>query len=333
MSVASTLSSNVGSDDPSTPPRCHAKKKPGRKPNPASPALRKAQNRAAQRAFRERKERHIMELESESKQLREQRDELLIENKALRSSVGVLGQEGSYLKGLVLSLQLVCLLHNLAIPDHAPHLNTRDLLVYAQNHHTTTPGVLSSYTEFCKQNVPPSTSSTKYARINKNKPTHQITKAPILVSKDEIRTVAGRDASIISSSSQTQQQQHVSLPTTPKDHVPEPNKQSILADDTQPLDSSIHNNPKSKNDKKQDGIVDTPIFNADPIMLTRDPVPSFNVANFQTTRLHRLLQSACSKMAFSHHGTFLIEPTVLQVNENYIIDTTCILILCLRAAL
>lgn len=31
------------------------RKKPGRKPNPASPALRKAQNRAAQRAFRERK--------------------------------------------------------------------------------------------------------------------------------------------------------------------------------------------------------------------------------------------------------------------------------------
>lgn len=317
MSVASTLSSNVGSDDTSTSPRCHAKKKPGRKPNPASPALRKAQNRAAQRAFRERKERHIMELEGESKQLREQRDELLIENKALRSSVGVLGQEGSYLKGLVLSLQLVCLLHNLAIPDHAPHLNTRDLLVYAQNQHTTTSttdGVLSSYTEMCKQNVPP---SIKYARINKNKPTHQITKAPILVSKDEIRTVAGRDASIISLSSQIQQQ-HVSLPSTPKDHVPEPNKQSIAAhdDDTQPIDSSIQHHPKSKNDKKQEGV-DTPIFNADPIMLTRDPVPSFNLANFQTTRLHRLLQSACSKMAFSNNGTFLIEPTVLQVNEKY----------------
>src|SRR3989337_2704205 len=35
------------------------RKKPGRKPNPASPALRKAQNRAAQRAFRERKEQHL----------------------------------------------------------------------------------------------------------------------------------------------------------------------------------------------------------------------------------------------------------------------------------
>jgi hypothetical protein len=36
-------------------PPVKIRKKPGRKPNPASPALRKAQNRAAQRAFRERK--------------------------------------------------------------------------------------------------------------------------------------------------------------------------------------------------------------------------------------------------------------------------------------
>lgn len=39
---------------PDQPP-VKIRKKPGRKPNPASPALRKAQNRAAQRAFRERK--------------------------------------------------------------------------------------------------------------------------------------------------------------------------------------------------------------------------------------------------------------------------------------
>lgn len=304
MSLVSTLSSHVDSDT-NISSHCHTKKKPGRKPNPASPALRKAQNRAAQRAFRERKERHIMELESESKQLREQRDKLLVENKALRSSVGVLGQEGSYLKGLVLSLQLVCLLHKVAIPHHAPHLNTSDLLIYAQHQNTTT-RVLSSYSEICKHNVPPS-SSTKHARINKHKPAHQITKASILVSKDEIRTIAGCDASIISSSSQIQ---HVSLPSTPKDHVPELNKQSIMTDDTQSIDSFTHD-PKT-NDKKQ--VADTPIFNAEPIMLTRDPVPSFNLANFQTTRLHRLLQSACSKMAPVHNGSFVIEPTVLQVD-------------------
>ncbi|KAG9305656.1 hypothetical protein G9A89_022578 [Geosiphon pyriformis] len=59
----------------SQPPQ---RKKPGRKPNPASPALRKAQNRAAQRAFRERKERHLRDLENTIKSLRETQYESLV---------------------------------------------------------------------------------------------------------------------------------------------------------------------------------------------------------------------------------------------------------------
>lgn len=38
------------------------RKKPGRKPKAIPPAVRKAQNRAAQRAFRERKEKYLSEL-------------------------------------------------------------------------------------------------------------------------------------------------------------------------------------------------------------------------------------------------------------------------------
>ncbi|KAG0179388.1 hypothetical protein DFQ29_002150 [Apophysomyces sp. BC1021] len=58
------------------------RKKPGRKPNPAPPALRREQNRAAQRAFRERKEhkeKHMRELENTIRTLREQRNRAIKE--------------------------------------------------------------------------------------------------------------------------------------------------------------------------------------------------------------------------------------------------------------
>ncbi|KAF8980812.1 hypothetical protein BGZ46_003678 [Entomortierella lignicola] len=48
------------------------RKKPGRKPGPSCPALRKEQNRAAQRAFRDRKERHLQQLENMIKDLKSQ---------------------------------------------------------------------------------------------------------------------------------------------------------------------------------------------------------------------------------------------------------------------
>ncbi|KAI8597981.1 hypothetical protein EDD21DRAFT_310039, partial [Dissophora ornata] len=54
----------------SSEPLTKIRKKPGRKPNPASPAIRKEQNRAAQRAFRDRKERHLHEMESSIMELK-----------------------------------------------------------------------------------------------------------------------------------------------------------------------------------------------------------------------------------------------------------------------
>ncbi|PHZ07390.1 uncharacterized protein RHIMIDRAFT_195270, partial [Rhizopus microsporus ATCC 52813] len=59
---------------------------------------RKAQNRAAQRAFRERKERHMRELEVSIKQIREQRDKLLSENEQLKADSEILKSENWYLK-------------------------------------------------------------------------------------------------------------------------------------------------------------------------------------------------------------------------------------------
>ncbi|CAJ0761122.1 9434_t:CDS:2, partial [Entrophospora sp. SA101] len=65
------------------------------KPNPASPALRKAQNRAAQRAFRERKERHLHELENTIKLLRDDQYQANI-------LINHLQQENSYFKKIII---------------------------------------------------------------------------------------------------------------------------------------------------------------------------------------------------------------------------------------
>jgi hypothetical protein len=103
------------------------RKKPGRKPNPASPALRKAQNRAAQRAFRERKERHLKDLEGTIRQLREQRNSAVKELNQAKSKMDSYRAENWYLKGVVLTLQFVCLHHNIHIPTHSPYLTEEAL--------------------------------------------------------------------------------------------------------------------------------------------------------------------------------------------------------------
>ncbi|KAI9279538.1 hypothetical protein BY458DRAFT_431539 [Sporodiniella umbellata] len=120
-------SSSPSLDDLSDTPAKKIKKRPGRKPNPASPTLRKAQNRAAQRAFRERKERHLHELEETIKQLREQRNTMAAELKQAQAKMNGYRVENWYLKGVVLTLQFVCLHHQVPIPAHAPYLSEEAL--------------------------------------------------------------------------------------------------------------------------------------------------------------------------------------------------------------
>ncbi|RIB05602.1 hypothetical protein C2G38_2253716 [Gigaspora rosea] len=87
------------------------RKKPGRKPNPASPALRKEQNRAAQRAFRERKERHLKDLENTIKSLRESQYESAVktyrESQQLRSLIERLKSENLYWKQVSVNFEMV----------------------------------------------------------------------------------------------------------------------------------------------------------------------------------------------------------------------------------
>jgi hypothetical protein len=92
------------------------RKKPGRKPNPPSPAQRKAQNRAAQRAFRERKRREMREAESTVKQCLYLRDQALAEARRLRNKVDELRYENNYLKGQFLTLKIACIANRVDVP-------------------------------------------------------------------------------------------------------------------------------------------------------------------------------------------------------------------------
>ncbi|KAI9282355.1 hypothetical protein BY458DRAFT_449696 [Sporodiniella umbellata] len=98
------------------------RKKPGRKPKGTSPAVRKAQNRAAQRAFRERKERHVSELETLVHDLKLQRQKTQHTLRQLKSQIQADQTEKWYMRGCILTLQYLLLLHQVKIPLHTPYL-------------------------------------------------------------------------------------------------------------------------------------------------------------------------------------------------------------------
>ncbi|CAO3590381.1 unnamed protein product [Absidia cylindrospora] len=122
------------------------RKKPGRKPNPASPALRKAQNRAAQRAFRERKERHLRNLESTIRTLRDQRNSTAKELKKTKNRLEVFKTENWYLKGVMLTLQFMCMHHNIDLPPHTPYLAEEALVEIGKTHPHAIEAYVNAYT-------------------------------------------------------------------------------------------------------------------------------------------------------------------------------------------
>ncbi|KAI7893880.1 uncharacterized protein EV154DRAFT_536856 [Mucor mucedo] len=92
------------------------RKKPGRKPNPPSPAQRKAQNRAAQRAFRERKRREMHDAETNIKKCLQMRDQALKEAKSLQLKVDELRYENNFLKGQLLTFKITCIANRVDVP-------------------------------------------------------------------------------------------------------------------------------------------------------------------------------------------------------------------------
>lgn len=97
-SVSSELSENpvnrIKSEDSSELPPSMRPKRAGRKLDTKEPeSKRRAQNRAAQRAFRERKERHLKDLETRISELEEESATWRNSNRALRSRLSELEKE------------------------------------------------------------------------------------------------------------------------------------------------------------------------------------------------------------------------------------------------
>ncbi|KAG0309348.1 hypothetical protein BGZ99_000907 [Dissophora globulifera] len=105
----STYGATEDGRDPNGEPPMKTRKKPGRKPNPASPAVRKEQNRAAQRAFRDRKERHLQQLENMIKDLKESHHHSSLrfqrESQQLKGIIESLQSENYYLREVVFSFE------------------------------------------------------------------------------------------------------------------------------------------------------------------------------------------------------------------------------------
>lgn len=89
--------------------RVRKRKRPGRKPNPPSIQERRAQNRAAQRAFREREQQRRQEKERESQRHVE-------ELAYLRRRLAEVQYEANYLRGCVLLLSLTSLVERGSVP-------------------------------------------------------------------------------------------------------------------------------------------------------------------------------------------------------------------------
>ncbi|KAI9244295.1 hypothetical protein BDA99DRAFT_566304 [Phascolomyces articulosus] len=321
-----------------------SRKKPGRKPNPSSHALRRVQNRVAQRVFRERKQQHVVELEESTDALREECNQLMKENKALYSGIGALGNEGRHLKGLMMSLQLVCLMNNIQIPDHAPYLY-EDYLSDTLSNSQESLELISSYKKAMdlhklqvipnKVDQKPKTPTTTMSMSKTNG--QYVSTGTLLVDQNGVRNVIGNRVSTPPSvpfgsstiqlqSFQQKEQQHLSFtPAAPSPSSPTP--MSLLSymetDSISNKDDDVRgtneneddiqkkiNEEKGNNpDEEEEDFQSTP-FSKKPIALTEGTLPSFDLVKFQTMRLQLQLQLVCSKV---NHKPFKLDPTTLQL--------------------
>lgn len=340
---------STGSPEAPVDPPIKVRKKPGRKPNPASPALRKAQNRAAQRAFRERKERHMKDLETNIRGIREHRDKLLHDNEKMSSENEILKAENWYLKGIVLSLQLVCLQHNLAIPQHCPHIDEKTLGILNQS----IPQSIATYINVNSMNkLQISTKlmndSPEISNIQLQHHQHQERMKQQHQQQQQQQQRASapnlfRSALQFQTQPIPQQLPHGSLIVT-RDGI---QKVTTTKPDAQQSNSWYHNNDKEKSpvypqQQRAASTEDTNTYSIPPlspmsiadqeklnstkknmfgtdtgkelpraVMLADEPVTS-NLAAIQTLRLRLRLQSACVRM---ESIPFAIQPTLLQVKH------------------
>jgi hypothetical protein len=310
-------------------PPVKIRKKPGRKPNPASPALRKAQNRAAQRAFRERKERHMKDLEGNIKRIKEVKDQLEHDNYKLKHDNEILKSENWYLKGIVLSLQLVCLQYNLVIPQHCPHVDKKTLSVLAQS----IPASISSYLNVSSRNK--LDLSQNYQGVSKDihesmlpnpyqqQVTPNLPQGSLIITQDGVQTVEKKTLS-------RERENSNSDSWFPDHHSNSSNMNNNTSSNSISSDSVMQDNNSNNNNNIDFGSIphlspmpehERPRESPQPTI----PSPSLtepatsNLAAIQALRLRLRLQSACVRM---QSVPFAIQPTLLQVSSLYRIPYT-----------
>lgn len=322
----------------STDPAGKMRKKPGRKPNPASPALRKAQNRVAQRNFRERKEQHMRELEVAIKQIKDQRDKLYLENEQLKVDAEISRSENWYLKGIVLTLQLVCYQHNLAIPQHGPFVSEQALSLMAQS----TPEPIAAYLSVnANSKIPAVTQLSGYRHSIKQRDRY-LSSGAIVVTKDDVsqqqfpplqsmtHPLEGyRQRSHVDNPSNTSSPTAVGndlLHATPNASTTSSSSSARSHSSSPASPMHQHLNPGTSSERDEEGNLPMPMLSPvkRPLLnsfLTAPPVPrapsiepvTSNLAAIQTLRLRLRLQSACARM---DSIPFSIQPSILQVNER-----------------
>ncbi|KAI9490750.1 hypothetical protein BDB00DRAFT_768352, partial [Zychaea mexicana] len=293
-------SNDVQRDDGSPPIKI--RKKPGRKPNPASPALRKAQNRAAQRAFRERKEKHLRELEVAIKQVREQRDKFHTENEQLKSDNDILKSENWYLKGIVLSLQLVCFQHNLTIPQHGPYINDQTLSVLAQS----IPEPIAAYLDVnSKSKLPTFSKVYNNNRHRRQQRDRYVSSGSILITEDGVRSMPNRQHTPSSSTGSSTNSVDLNDPNT----FPSPSSSVSVPREDQQQRISFANLPDLSPVQETQTHEEEHRSMPKPVMLSDEPLTS-NLGAIQALRLRLRLQAACVRMSSL---PFAIQPTLLQL--------------------
>jgi hypothetical protein len=257
------------------------KKKPGRKPKPVSEDFRKEQNRAAQRAFRERRERHLKDLEDDLQKVKDERDQLMAENSKVLSENDTLRVENWYMKGTLLSLQLFCLEKGYVIPQHCPYIDENIMDTIEKS----VPQSVNVYRDLKKKNK---------LKLSKNNPLSTHTTA-----EGEVDTDLPPGSLIITAND---------IQSVPMDQ-PMSNKKKRTYDQFESDYLTQENNSRLKKPYQQRNTAeDLPMPRPQPVAKLPD---DSNLAAIQILRLHFNLQSATLQMS---KPPYTIRPTLLQVN-------------------
>ncbi|KAL9544138.1 hypothetical protein PS6_008911 [Mucor atramentarius] len=274
------------------------RKKPGRKPNPASPALRKAQNRAAQRAFRERKERHLKDLENTIRNLREQRNTATRELNEMKAYLESYKAETWYLKGVVLTLQFICMHHNIQIPTHSPYLSEEALARMAQ----TAPHAIEAYVNSYTRNNTNLKSTMSYHFVDKQMHNNNSDTPPMNHSSSPM-------SSSQFESNQTQEDEHEDRHAESEDEenmdfMHENSEEPSVKHEEVHLSHGLHSQDQHTSESQQQQTKQ--------VALSDPPISS--VEAIQHIRLKLGVQSTITNNnAINDQATARLKPTILQL--------------------